>query len=284
MKFFNASRFFSIISVFFLGQLAHGQCVPGSQGTGTAFTCFDQEDADKVFIDLTSAFAPTTVSGAGSLGKLFGVEVGLMVAASQAPNIQEVVDEYDSNIDIPGIPMAGITAVTTLPYGIGIEGSFVPKVDIDDEGSFQSLNLGVRWTVTDIIPMGLINVALKAGVMDASAEYTHSEDTGNLIYGTVTENARFDIRIKEVGAVVGLNFKIFEPFIGASSLESDGSLHADGSSSTGAPIDNVNEQATASGVKAYGGVVVKLPFMRISTQIGTFQDVQSAAIKFAAKF
>jgi hypothetical protein len=274
------SLIFSFIFISFLNSnVAWAQC-----SQGQAFTCFDQEDADKVFKDLTSAFAPTTVSGAGSLGKIFGVELGLIVSASRAPNTQEVIDSYGSDFEIPGIPMAGISAIFTLPYGIGVEGTFIPKIDLAGQGSFESLNLGARWTITDLFPMGLLKVAIKSSLMTSNASFTQTEDTGSPISGTVTETADFDVKIFEVGAVMGLNFKILEPYIGASDLSSNGTIKATGTSTGTLIIPDVNENSEAFGLRVYGGVLIKLPLMRIGAEVGKFQDIERASIKFAFKF
>jgi hypothetical protein len=258
---------------------AKAQCVTG----GYAFTCFDQEDADKVFKDLTSAFAPTTVSGASSLGKVFGVELGLVVSASQAPNTQEVIDSYGSDFDIPGIPMAGISGIVTLPYGIGIESTIIPKIDIGDEGSFESLNLGARWTITDMFPMGLLKIAVRSSLIKSKATFNYEED-GGLAFGTVNETADFDIEVFEVGAVIGLNFKVVEPYIGASDLQAKGNIFATGTSSIQGNLATIDEDAEAAGIRAYAGVLFKLPLLRIGAEVATFEDVARGSVKIAFKF
>lgn len=278
---------FSHLSIFFLAlnfflwlspNMAQAQCIGGY-----AFTCFNQQDADKVFKDLTSAFAPTTVSGASSLGKVFGVELGLVVSASRAPNTQDVLDSYGSDFDIPGIPMAGISGVVTLPYGIGIESTIIPKVDLGSSGSFESLNLGARWTITDIFPMGLLNIAVRTSLMKSNATFNYEEDTGGVL-GTVNETAKFDIDVFEVGAVIGLNFKVIEPYIGASDLQARGGITANGTSSTTGALPNVDESSSASGLRAYAGVLFKLPLLRIGAEVATFEGVERASVKLAFKF
>ncbi len=259
--------------------MAFAQCL-----NGQAFTCFDQQDADKVFKDLTSAFAPTTVSGASSLGKIFGAEVGLVVSASRAPNTQEVLESYGSDFEIPGIPMAGISGIFTLPYGIGIEGTFIPQIDIGEEGSFESLNLGARWTITDLFPLGLFKITVRSSLINSNATFNYEEDTGGLPLGTVNETAEFDIKVFEIGAVVGLNFRIIEPYIGASDLQSSGSIVASGTSSTAGALPDVNESAEASGVRAYAGVLFKLPLLRIGAEVATFDGIERGSVKLAIKF
>lgn len=251
---------------------------------GQAFTCFDQEDADAVYKDLTSAFAPTAVSGASSLGKIFGVELGLVLSASRAPNTERVVQSYGSDFEIPGIPMAGISAIFTLPYGIGVEGSFVPKVDISDYGSFESLNLGARWTITDVFPMGFFKIAIRGSYLSSKASLTQEEDTGTPGIGTVSETADFAVDITEMGAVVGFNLKVVEPYIGFSNLSSDGSIQARGTSSEGAPIPDVDESSSISGTRMYAGVLFKLPLLRLGAEVATFEDIERASIKIAFKF
>ncbi len=267
--------FFSFTS---FTDIAFGQCVQGQ-----TFTCFDQQDADKIFKDLTSAFAPTTVSGANSLGNVFGVELGLVLTASQAPNTQEVVESYNSDFEVPFIPMAGISGIVSLPFGLGIEGTFIPKVNIEDEGSFQSFNIGARWTITDIFPMDRLKVILRTSYMTADATYTYEEDTGNLIAGTVTESADFDVEIFEVGVAVGFAFKFFEPYFGASDLQSSGDVYATGSSTGSLIISDINQSSKTAGLRVYTGVLFKLPALRLGAEIATFDGIERASIKIAFK-
>lgn len=281
--FLSVIRFFIFvisIHLFFISQNAWAQC-----SEGQTFTCFDQQDADMVFKDLTSAFAPTAVSGADSLGKIFGIEIGLVVSASKAPNTQEVIDSYGSDFEIPGIPMAGISGIFTLPYGIGVEGTFIPRIDIGEEGSFESLNLGARWTITDVFPLGLLKIALRTSLIKSSAEYAYTEDTGNPTSGIVTEDTKFDVEIFEVGAVLGLNFKIIEPYVGASDLRSSGSILATGTSTGIITIPTVDETAEAAGLRVYGGILLKvIPLMRIGAEVARFDGIDRASIKLAFKF
>lgn len=272
-------NFLMCFSFLCFSNSAWAQCADGQ-----TFTCFDQADADKVFMDLTSAFAPTTVSGAGSLGKVFGVELGLVVSASKAPNTQEVVESYGSDFDIPGIPMAGISAVATMPMGFGIEGSFVPKLNLGDEASFESFNIGARWTVTDLFPMGVLKIALKTSVMQSKAAFSKEDDTGSPITGTVSETAEFNINILEIGAVLGLNLGFVEPYVGASDIRSEGTLHASGSSTGAIIIPDVDEASNSSGLRVYGGLVFKIPLMRIGAELSSFENIQRASVKIAFKF
>lgn len=268
-----------MFSFFFASEKSYAQCAEGQ-----AFTCFNQADADLIFKDLTSAFAPTTVSGASSLGKIFGAEVGLVVSASRAPNTQQVIESYGSDFEVPGIPMAGISAIFTLPYGIGAEGTFIPKIDIGEEGSFQSLNIGARWTLTDIFPLGLVNIAFRTSLIKSDASFTKEEVTSSPLTGTVTETANFDISVFEIGAVVGLNFKFIEPYIGVSDLRSDGNLKASGTSTGALIIPNVDESAKSSGLRYYGGVLIKIPLMRIGAEVASYDSIERASVKFAFKF
>ncbi len=279
MKLFSHFLFMSLLTIFISQHQAYAQC-----NAGQAFTCFDQEDADAVYKDLTSAFAPTAVSGASSLGKIFGVELGLVISASRAPNTERVVQSYGSDFEIPAIPTAGISGIFTLPYGIGIEGSFVPKVDISDYGSFESLNIGARWTITDMFPMGFFKIAVRGSYLSSKASLTQEEDTGTPGIGIVTETADFAVDITEMGAVIGFNLKVVEPYIGFSNLSSDGTIQAQGTSSGGASIPNIDEASSISGTRAYAGVLFKLPVMRLGAEVATFEDIERASIKIAFKF
>jgi hypothetical protein len=51
---------------------------------------FNQEDFNDVSKDLGAAFSFTTNSGGSSLGKLWGVELGLVLGVTEASNIERI--------------------------------------------------------------------------------------------------------------------------------------------------------------------------------------------------
>lgn len=273
---------FIFISTLFLNTtLAHAQCSPGSSG-GPSYTCLTPSDVDKVFEDLTSAFAPAAGMGAQTLGKVFGVELGLVISASEANNTEAVVQQYDSSMEVPLIPMAGIVAAISLPNGIGITSTFIPKVEFD-ENSFQSFSLGGQWNITEMFPLGMIHLAIKANILSADAYLEHSEDTGTVLYGVVTEKADFDMKMTEFGALASLNLRFFEPYLGISTLKSTGGVYAEGSATGPASVPTVDEDSDSSGVRAYVGALFKLPGLRIGAEISNYRDINRASLKLSFK-
>lgn len=243
---------------------------------------FGQAEFELVSKDLAAAFAHTTNSGGSSLGSLWGVEVGIVVGALKSDNLQDAAQSItgDKEEDLAYLPYAGIVAGIALPFSIGAELSLVPKIDLDD-GSFSNSSIGLRWSVTDFIPIvgtfSPLKIAARASYGTTKMDYSFSTTANS------TETADFEIKTKEFGLIAGLNFFLVEPYLGVSTVKSNSTLNAATDFTFSGIISNRTLESDPSGTRAVLGVLLKLSFSRFGLEASTLHSSTRYTFKMSLK-
>lgn len=150
-----------------------------SQAADLGFSNITQSEMENIVNEFSANFAPSTVSGAAPLGKVFGLEIGFMGGTTKAKNIEAYAERATSQ-DAPNqIPHAVIFAAVSLPYGFTLEGGGTPKVKVEG-GDFKYTFLGAKWTFWD----QLFDAALKfnVGKVDFSFSQTSGGVNGTHVY------------------------------------------------------------------------------------------------------
>lgn len=104
-----------------------------------------QSQADAIAEEFSTNFAHSPVSGAATLGDIFGIEVGVILGLTSTPKIDQASKETDPNVSISAIPHAGAYAALSLPFGITGELTYVPEVGTDVK--FDHLSYGFKYTL-----------------------------------------------------------------------------------------------------------------------------------------
>src|SRR6185437_8257330 len=92
-----------------------------SRADTPVFENLTTDDYKNVVRDISSAWSYTSVSGASSLGRLFGFEVGLVAGGGDSPKIHDLSKQADSNLDISELPSAGVYGALSIPFGLTAE-------------------------------------------------------------------------------------------------------------------------------------------------------------------
>src|SRR5687768_15622569 len=87
----------------------------GAQAQSLKFDQIDQSDLDAITKEFTANFAHSTVSGASSLGDVFGVEVALIGGMTKTPEIDRRVKEVDANASVGQLANAVLAAQFSVP-------------------------------------------------------------------------------------------------------------------------------------------------------------------------
>lgn len=243
---------------------------------------FGQDEFNLISKDLSSAFAHTTNSGGSSLGKIWGVEAGIVAGILEANNLKEIAEQVsgETQDELAYLPYAGIIAGVSLPFGIGGEMSMIPSTDLGD-GSLSNLSTSLRWSVTDFIPIvgtfSPVKIVARMSVGKTEMDYTFSTT------GSSTEKADFSIKNTEFGLTAGFNMFIVEPYIGLSTVKTKSTIHA----STDLALPGVETDRTLtsdiSGMRTIAGVLLKLPLLRIGLEYSNMQSSNRYTLKISLK-
>lgn len=208
------------IFIFFLWALPQAQAVPVNLEE------IDQRDVDTLTRELSANFTHTIVSGAASLGRVLGFEVGGMIGATYTPGIGELVRKYNPKIDTNAIPHGAYVGALTLPFGVTLEGATFPTRDLENV-RFGHYSGGLKWTPTMFFigkKASWLNVAFKAHGARSSL------DVEQFISNASTQNQRTwsTLQIRNFvwggSATVGLSLGFFEPYVGGGYLDAQEKL------------------------------------------------------------
>ena len=128
--------------IFFLFTLhAHAQSIPLEN--------VNSDDMNKIVGDFSANFLHTSVSGASSLGHIFGFEVGLVAAQTATPHLSQVANQVGQGSDASKLIDANLLGVLSIPAGLTVEVGLVPKMG---SSSFQydAMSAAVKFTPTEL--------------------------------------------------------------------------------------------------------------------------------------
>ncbi|NJL24990.1 MAG: hypothetical protein HC902_07325 [Calothrix sp. SM1_5_4] len=198
----------------------------------------DVDDFKKLVGDFSANSLHTSVSGAGSLGSIFGFELGLVAGMTRTPEVDRIVHEADASANAKSIPHAALLGVITVPFAITVEAGFVPKVG-QDEFKFSSFAGAVKWTPTDLFFELPVSLAAKAHFSQARLDFKETIQS-------VPTTFKYENSIFGLTALVSKNLGIVEPYFGLGWLSGKGELDVNGSTNVFADVTYAASQSASA--------------------------------------
>ncbi|MAF77569.1 MAG: hypothetical protein CME63_03410 [Halobacteriovoraceae bacterium] len=268
-----------VLSVLFIGF--------NIDGAANEFQMDDlsREDVDAISEEFSGNFVHSTVSGASSLGSVFGFEVGLVGRMTDAPRIKKIVQEQDPDNDFDSLYDAGLMAQVSIPFGITAEMIYLPEVDLSDLKANRT-SFGVKWTMTDGVLALPFNLALRAHY--STSDLSYSDVINNSSTGGMDVNSVIGIKSKSMGANVTASFDllVFEPFVGVGYVSSDTDINvnASGGSNIFTYTDSQSASSKSSGLHYFAGAQVNLLLFKIGAEYSNVYGVDRVAGKISFGF
>jgi hypothetical protein len=178
------------------------------------------QDFKKLVGDFSANSLHTSVSGAGTLGDIFGVEVGLIGGLTNTPELDKLVKEASPGNKAEQLPHAELIAMVSVPLGFTIEAGFVPKVGNDDF-KYQNLSLAAKWTPTTLFFELPLDLAIKAHM-------TKTEVEAQSVVSSVNTTYKFENNLVGLTAFASKDFIFAAPYIGFGMVKAEGDLTANG--------------------------------------------------------
>jgi len=207
-----------------------------------------------VMKDFASSMYPTTVTGASSLGTVFGFQVGVIGGASESPTIDSLVSN-----DVSKMPKGAFIGVVTFPFGLGLEAGLMPVTVGDFEYGYT--HIGGRWTITKLLNIPILELKLKFDTVNADIKFKQ-EVSG------VPVNVTYDNKATAYSLTAGINLLVVEPYVGIGRIESKSSLKATGSATifdSSIPV-GANENVKSKDTYTFLGVDVGLLFFKLGAE------------------
>ena len=228
----------------------------------------------ETIVEQFSASVPEPPLAPASSKTLFflpGFQLGVLGGVTKVPEL----DEFATR-DPKYIPHAALFASLSGPFGLGVAGSLLPELTLDEIKIFH-YGGALRWNITDVLWKFLpFNLALKGYAGKTELEY------GHILSGV---NQTFTLDDLTLGANMAASFKLFlEPYIGVGLLR--GNL--DFSSTTSAVFDtSFTTSTTASdqsiGPHLFAGLNISLPFFMLGGQYSYVFQAHRVTLQLALK-
>ncbi|MDX9732390.1 MAG: hypothetical protein RBT63_11515 [Bdellovibrionales bacterium] len=201
--------------------------VPVSHASGPAFDGLNKDKFDKVIRELSGNSSYHSVTGAGSLGDVFGFEIGLVGGLTSTPEINSISKSVDASADVGRLPHASILAAVSVPFGITGEVLLFPSVEIGDV-KYQQFGGAIKWTANDVLPVLPFNLAVRAFVTQNELSFKQklqNVSTGGISTDvTVTQdNSQFGLQL-----LASPSLPFVEPYIGIGTVNATGKLKVSG--------------------------------------------------------
>lgn len=237
------------------------------------FANLTQEQFDKIARDLGANFSHRSVSGAASMGKIFGFEANVFAAQTASPNMNDL-SKSSGGGELPNLYNAGLMVGVSVPFGFTFEALVLPSLD-SGGAKFSGNSLGLRWLMNDLVPILPINLALRLNQSQTSFGF---EQNVSGVNGKVDSSTR----VQEVGLYLSPKLPIIEPYVGVSavSLSSDMEFTGTGSFFT---VGN-KLSSSSSSTKTVVGLSVWLPFFTLGLEYSNLFDTSGWGFKLGTNF
>lgn len=267
------SRIHNIVTVLIIGFISAGlsaQEIPLQNLT--------QDDYKNIVGELSTNFLHTSVQGAGTLGSIWGFEIGLVAGMTKTPEIDSLVQRAEPDTHVKQVYDAALLGVVTVPFGITVEASLVPKVG-SDKFKFQTMGLAAKWTPSELFFDLPVDVAVKLSLTKSQVDF---KDT---ISGVDT-TFKFEDAQTAVTFFVSKNFAVLEPYVALGFVNSKGDLDVNGSTTVFANSYTSSQSASEkrSGMLWMVGTEAKLVLVKFGLEYMNMYDTSRIMGKFSFSF
>lgn len=250
-----------------------------------AFNDIDADQLKTITEEFGASTAHTSVSGANSLGAIFGIEAGVIAGAVKSEGIEEIVNAVNpgEDIDVIAVPHAAVLLAASFPLGLGAELTFVPDIDMQDF-SIERTGIAGKWTLTDaVLSVPLLDLAVKAHYTKASMSFLQAA-----VGSSPETEVTFDAKTMGLDFMVGYSLNLL--LLGIDTYASIGYVSVDGTLSATASIfdasvtTGLSAESTQSGLDLKVGANLKLLLFKFGLEYQKILDSERYTAKISVKF
>lgn len=272
----------NLIQLFILLVLTLGTV---TQAQNLRFDQVTQSDFDAITREFSGNFAHSTVSGASTLGEIFGFEIALIGTYTKTPEIERFVKRVDSSQSVANLYNAVLSGQLTVPFGLTAEASFFPAIG-SDTYKFSNLALGLKWTMTqDLLELPL-DIALKLNY--TSTNLSFKQTINNSSTGNVPVESTLNLKngILAYGVFVSKTLAMIEPYIGFCYLSTRADLSVSGAGTIFDSSFTSGQSASSSptGTLLTVGADLTLGFAKIGAEYASVYGTSRYLAKLGVSF
>lgn len=171
-----------------------------------AFSQISEGDFQQIAKEVSANFTHTSVSGATSLGSIFGFQLGVVLGQTKTPGLNSIVKRADPNINLDEVLHGGLLGQLTIPAGVTFEALVLPSVGSKDF-KVKNTSLAVKWTLTEYLLELPVDLAVKGF-------YTKSEMDMKQRISNADQSITLDDKMMGLAVLVSKSFGVIEPYAG----------------------------------------------------------------------
>lgn len=171
-----------------------------------AFSQITQNDFEQIAKEVSANFTHTSVSGATSLGTVFGFQLGLVLGQTKTPGLNTLAKRADQNINIDEVIHGGLLGQLTIPAGVTFEALVLPAVGSKDFKA-KNTSFAVKWTLTEFLLDLPLDLAIKGF-------YTKAELDTKQRVSNAEQSIGLEDKMMGLAVLVSKSFGIVEPYAG----------------------------------------------------------------------
>lgn len=249
-------------------------------GAGPAFTSLTQSDFDNLTKEVSSNFAHTSVMGADSLGKLWGVELSVVGGMSPSPNINAAVtNATGGSSNFPNLYHGGLVLGVTVPFGITGEAVYLPKLTIQGVDC-QVISLAAKLTLnSELLPVIPFNLAVRG--FQTYSQIGFYQNTGS-----VTGNLQNSDSTTGLQLLISPKLPALEPYAGVGYLLTRDTLSLSGTGTVFNSSFTSSQSGTSTLVSAqiFLGLDVKIVGLSLGAEYARAFESDRYTAKFGFAF
>ncbi len=277
---FRKSRNLTLIGALFTALFA---IAPSAKAAGPGFNNLSQTDFDNAIREMSANSTYHSVSGASTLGTVFGFEFGVIAGLSNSPKINELSKQVDSSADISRLPHGVLKIAASVPLGFTGEILFFPETTFSNI-KYSQFGGSLKWTTSPaMLPF---NLAVRGFVTGNKMSFDQT------LQNASTGNVPTAVTVREENSQLGLQFlaspslPFVEPYAGVGFVKANGKLAVSGTS-TGTIFSFTNAQSAESApttVQYLLGVNVNLLIVNLGLEYMRAFDTDTYNAKIALTF
>ncbi|MCS6837833.1 MAG: hypothetical protein NZ480_03205 [Bdellovibrionaceae bacterium] len=228
--------------------------------------------------DLAANFSHRSITGAKSLGSVFGFEANLVGGMTTSSRIDKISKNSGAG-GLANLYTAGLLLGVSVPFGFTFEGLLLPSLS-SSQFNFGGYSVGVRWLMNDLVPVLPINLSLRYNW--SSTRFGFNQNLG----GGLTGEIKSDTSVQEIGLYLSPNLPLVEPYLGVATVSSRGSLEFTGTGNIFNTSFSVSNSAstTVSSTKTVIGLSLLMPFFSFGVEYVTLFGTSGYGLKLGVSF
>lgn len=277
-------RFVNSSVMAFVAAIAVVASAPSAEAAGPGFNNLSQGDFDSAIRELSGNSTYHSVSGAGTLGSIFGIEIAVVGGLTNTPQINALSKQVDASADVGRLPHAALKLGVSVPLGFTGEFLYFPEMTFSSV-KYSQFGASLKWTATDLLVLPF-NLAVRGFVTGNKMSFDQT------LQNPSTGNQPVAVTVKEENSQVGLqllaspNIPFVEPYAGVGFVKANGKLAVSGTN-TGTIFSFTSAQSAESApttVQYLLGVNVNLLVVNLGVEYMRAFDTDTYNAKIGLKF